>query len=129
MRAREDPGEERAAVEDRNVRRHDHVARRHDTLVGGDAAGRVVAGIEHAGLLEYEASVPGDRLGDRQEVFPRMELRLIVEADGARDGVGEARSEEHTSELQSLMRLSYAVLCLKKKQKHTQTDKRPITRT
>src|SRR3546814_6943988 len=30
------------------------------------------------------------------------------------------RSEEHTSELQSLMRLSYAVLCLKKKQKlHT----------
>src|SRR3546814_1890791 len=27
-----------------------------------------------------------------------------------------ARSEEHTSELQSLMRLSYAVLCLKKKQ-------------
>src|SRR3546814_5977593 len=29
----------------------------------------------------------------------------------------EERSEEHTSELQSLMRLSYAVLCLKKKQK------------
>src|SRR3546814_6371497 len=27
-----------------------------------------------------------------------------------------ARSEEHTSELQSLMRISYAVLCLKKKQ-------------
>src|SRR3546814_9423820 len=29
------------------------------------------------------------------------------------------RSEEHTSELQSLMRISYAVFCLKKKQKHT----------
>src|SRR3546814_4144597 len=28
----------------------------------------------------------------------------------------EARSEEHTSELQSLMRISYAVFCLKKKQ-------------
>src|SRR3546814_8143798 len=28
------------------------------------------------------------------------------------------RSEEHTSELQSLMRLSYAVFCLKKKKKH-----------
>src|SRR3546814_1027820 len=28
------------------------------------------------------------------------------------------RSEEHTSELQSLMRLSYAVLCLKKKSRH-----------
>src|SRR3546814_6107501 len=30
-----------------------------------------------------------------------------------------ARSEEHTSELQSLMRISYAVFCLKKKHKHT----------
>src|SRR3546814_3456909 len=30
------------------------------------------------------------------------------------------RSEEHTSELQSLMRISYAVFCLKKKQKHIQ---------
>src|SRR3546814_8523482 len=29
-----------------------------------------------------------------------------------------ARSEEHTSELQSLMRITYAVFCLKKKQKH-----------
>src|SRR3546814_8702691 len=30
------------------------------------------------------------------------------------------RSEEHTSELQSLMRISYAVFCLKKKKKNTQ---------
>src|SRR3546814_3515328 len=33
------------------------------------------------------------------------------------------RSEEHTSELQSLMRISYAVLCLKKKQYKTTTNK------
>src|SRR3546814_3580983 len=32
-----------------------------------------------------------------------------------------ARSEEHTSELQSLMRISYAVFCLKKKKKTTRT--------
>src|SRR3546814_4808031 len=31
------------------------------------------------------------------------------------------RSEEHTSELQSLMRISYAVFCLKKKRKQTKT--------
>src|SRR3546814_1582033 len=31
------------------------------------------------------------------------------------------RSEEHTSELQSLMRISYAVFCLKKKKKHKTT--------
>src|SRR3546814_10231875 len=33
------------------------------------------------------------------------------------------RSEEHTSELQSLMRISYAVLCLKKKNKNTYSTK------
>src|SRR3546814_7516240 len=33
------------------------------------------------------------------------------------------RSEEHTSELQSLMRISYAVFCLKKKKKAQTTDK------
>src|SRR3546814_4819619 len=32
-----------------------------------------------------------------------------------------SRSEDHTSELQSLMRISYAVFCLKKKNKHTQS--------
>src|SRR3546814_8756827 len=34
---------------------------------------------------------------------------------------GPARSEEHTSELQSLMRISYAVFCLKKKKKQHHT--------
>src|SRR3546814_2794516 len=33
--------------------------------------------------------------------------------------LGRDRSEEHTSELQSLMRISYAVFCLKKKHTHT----------
>src|SRR3546814_3031296 len=33
----------------------------------------------------------------------------------------DSRSEEHTSELQSLMRISYAVFCLKKKKYHMQT--------
>src|SRR3546814_8779345 len=37
-------------------------------------------------------------------------------AAGEQDG---GRSEEHTSDLQSLMRISYAVFCLKKKQTHT----------
>src|SRR3546814_8765641 len=38
---------------------------------------------------------------------------------------GQHRSEEHTSELQSLMRISYAVFCLKKKKKqHKQKQKK-----
>src|SRR3546814_10265237 len=42
-------------------------------------------------------------------------------AGGAGDGTiaARARSEEHTSELQSLMRISYAVFCLKKKRTTT----------
>src|SRR3546814_9175157 len=45
--------------------------------------------------------------------------------DAARATIGGlTRSEEHTSELQSLMRISYAVFCLKKKKKHIlRTDK------
>src|SRR3546814_10244297 len=41
------------------------------------------------------------------------------------------RSEEHTSELKSLMRISYAVFCLKKKQRHekdVEKEHHPITR-
>src|SRR3546814_2883190 len=38
------------------------------------------------------------------------------------------RSEEHTSELQSLMRISYAVFCLKKKIKHINTHKTKSTK-
>src|SRR3546814_8486058 len=45
-------------------------------------------------------------------------LALRVRARESRDNPDEERSEEHTSELQSLMRLSYAVFCLKKKTNH-----------
>src|SRR3546814_9391804 len=41
--------------------------------------------------------------------FPQRGLARLGEA------IGSPRSEEHTSELQSLMRISYAVFCLKKK--------------
>src|SRR3546814_9102820 len=37
-------------------------------------------------------------------------------------GTQHLRSEEHTSELQSLMRISYAVFCLKKNKKNTTTN-------
>src|SRR3546814_7657596 len=41
-------------------------------------------------------------------------------------GVTVHRSEEHTSELQSLMRISYAVFCLKKKHVEITTDQKSI---
>src|SRR3546814_1508507 len=48
-------------------------------------------------------------------VVPQALERGLAEALGLR--VEAHRSEEHTSELQSLMRISYAVFCLKKKTK------------
>src|SRR3546814_8898280 len=55
-------------------------------------------------------------IGGEQQLDAAI-VELVDEADEA------ARSEEHTSELQSLMRISYAVFCLKKKKniEHTQT--------
>src|SRR3546814_7558802 len=50
---------------------------------------------------------------------------VYVGAKTGRDGIHGAtmaRSEEHTSELQSLMRISYAVFCLKQKTKPTNTQ-------
>src|SRR3546814_5021927 len=51
------------------------------------------------------------------EIRLHQEQRRLA---GRRERARLARSEEHTSELQSLMRISYAVFCLKKK-KHTTT--------
>src|SRR3546814_9285652 len=49
-----------------------------------------------------------------QALWEHSTLNQILKRGELRVGV-EARSEEHTSELQSLMRISYAVFCLKKK--------------
>src|SRR3546814_2267712 len=45
----------------------------------------------------------------------RDDLRPRLSGSRPASGADAARSEEHTSELQSLMRISYAVFCLKKK--------------
>src|SRR3546814_2254945 len=51
----------------------------------------------------------------------RAEIAVRVE-DGEQRQPDPRRSEEHTSELQSLMRISYAVFCLKKKKKYNNLD-------
>src|SRR3546814_9308949 len=55
---------------------------------------------------------------------PRRSLacRLAATRPLTETASSRARSEEHTSELQSLMRISYAVFCLKKKQNNTSTN-------
>src|SRR3546814_2997430 len=61
-----------------------------------------------------------DAGGERKEPADRHRRRNAAAA---------LRSEEHTSELQSLMRISYAVFCLKKKQIHHTIHKYNITMT
>src|SRR3546814_5065467 len=101
--------------------------------MGGDRApGMVIQGADVA--LERDPHLDFILVGDEARIGPllRRTRRLakrspqIVHTDKAvgaaekpsaalRAGRGSSRSEEHTSELQSLMRISYAVFCLKKK--------------
>src|SRR3546814_4468551 len=84
----------------------------------GDAAGIVgdgTIGVErddHAREREHRGGGKGDADDARG-----LESDNDADADDERRQRGRfKRSEEHTSELQSLMRISYAVFCLKKKQ-------------
>src|SRR3546814_4661213 len=62
---------------------------------------------DHCPPGRADLPVPGDTLPGRQDA-----RRLKIPTASL-----ENRSEEHTSELQSLMRISYAVFCLKKKKR------------
>src|SRR3546814_7649115 len=54
---------------------------------------------------------------DRHLTLASVDVGRLLERCFRQPTEGGARSEEHTSELQSLMRISYAVFCLKKKKK------------
>src|SRR3546814_8885586 len=74
------------------------------------------------GVIQALGHVAADVAGrDRQTV--ELAHRVVLDplhpvAQTADRRVVRERSEEHTSELQSLMRISYAVFCLKKKKRH-----------
>src|SRR3546814_1925091 len=102
-------------------------------LKGVDAAyplyGTLMLKSGPAGTLAADEVVIGQGLADRLALQPGQHLRYgnadfrirdIITDEPDRVGEGFTlgpRSEEHTSELQSLMRSSYAVFCLKKKNK------------
>src|SRR3546814_4104092 len=89
-------------------------------FVGRDAIGRhdIDAVAERAKQDAAVAEEGDEARGDRGEIAA-VGRRDVERGDGAE---AAKRSEEHTSELQSLMRTSYAVFCLKKK---TQTNIKP----
>src|SRR3546814_9038547 len=79
-------------------------------------AGRLVAPHGHAEdiktILQRHPGPPGHR--SAYQLFP---IPIAATAGTSPGSLDLLRSEEHTSELQSLMRISYAVFCLKKKKK------------
>src|SRR3546814_8217630 len=73
----------------------------------------VAAHFDPDGLLAADVTITLSE-GDREKAF-LLSDRFALQPMALPDGVTMTRSEEHTSELQSLMRISYAVFCLKKK--------------
>src|SRR3546814_6365166 len=98
-------------------------ATRTDTLFPYTTLFRSASPFRVAGARRLRLANQGE-IADGNHARPAGELARVAVAVGE----GVERSEEHTSELQSLMRISYAVFCLKKKtqeykQKHYTTYK------
>src|SRR3546814_6869214 len=74
-------------------------------------AGKVGFGIEQGERPLFLRELDRGQVGG----VPERRHPGLDQLDRLRAAVARARSEEHTSELQSLMRISYAVFCLKKK--------------
>src|SRR3546814_1347100 len=76
-----------------------------------------------AGLAAGGRALAADELRHQLELLAEAMLQLVVLHGGAARLLADrrhavlVRSEEHPSELQSLMRISYAVFCLKKKRR------------
>src|SRR3546814_1043538 len=62
---------------------------------------------------------PSASASSTERSFSSSEERSGTSERSSSSKAAQRRSEEHTSELQSLMRISYAVFCLKKKNKNT----------
>src|SRR3546814_8379782 len=76
---------------------------------------RVAAGVADRCFEPVQVLVAAG--GGGADLFQHRVVEPEFRHHRAAPGLDELRSEEHTSELQSLMRISYAVLCLKKKKK------------
>src|SRR3546814_9623779 len=81
-----------------------------------------------AGFEKRIAKIPDQKKGEYRARLA-TELDILCAQGFAGYFLIVARSEEHTSELQSLMRISYAVFCLKKKKHHSNKPDIPSNTT
>src|SRR3546814_5031439 len=79
------------------------------------AAGVVLALLIAILITVLTITRPITRITGTMRKLADGDLETAVDGAERSDEIGAMRSEEHTSELQSLMRISYAVFCLKKK--------------
>src|SRR3546814_8940959 len=79
--------------------------------------------------LAISASAENERAVRSLGWSPDRLAALTWTLGGMLGGFAACRSEEHTSELQSLMRISYAVFCLKKKKKRSHITCYMLTNT
>src|SRR3546814_8681288 len=89
-----------------------------DAVAGDEGDGGVGVAVGHGDAGVGEAADAGGDAGDDAERHAGGDQRQrLLAAAAEHEGIAafQTRSEEHTSELQSLMRISYAVFCLKKK--------------
>src|SRR3546814_1782404 len=86
----------------------------------------VGTGVPHASMATIGAPLSAGSAAILAGVPLMISLFLGIESAVE---IGEERSEEHTSELQSLMRISYAVFCLKKKTTHISHHQSQMTNT
>src|SRR3546814_4944045 len=87
----------------------------------------ITAGAEGSDSRASADQAPGVARGDRDGESYSAGVNASWELDlFGRIRRGVERSEEHTSELQSLMRISYAVFCLKKKNNKPQKNQTPV---
>src|SRR3546814_2293068 len=77
---------------------------------------------EHSLGRATPTSLPGDGFPPFCAFRPQRAASNRQPAAAEDESRSRTRSEEHTSELQSLMRISYAVFCLKKKKLYIQTN-------
>src|SRR3546814_9148321 len=76
--------------------------------------------------LQISGANSGVHTGEVRVVYDRVCAEVPLTATNINAVVSGDRSEEHTSELQSLMRTSYAVFCLKKKKKIAEQHYKPV---
>src|SRR3546814_3194384 len=86
---------------------------------GSPAVGRQLSQLHHAVHHGIRDRLPAADLPDADRTVGAGDARAtgVGSALYDRGGLRDRRSEEHTSELQSLMRISYAVFCLNKKKR------------